>query len=141
MRGGLSIGELAERTDCNVQTIRYYEQIGLIDPPPRTSGRQRRYGPDAARKLTFIRHARALGFDIEAIRKLLELAGHPERECADVDRIALTQLNAVEEKIASLKRLREELKRMIEACEQGRVAECGVLEALGDHAQCLSDQH
>jgi len=141
MRGGLSIGELAERTDCNVQTIRYYEQIGLIAPPPRTEGRQRRYGPDAERTLSFVRHARALGFDIESIRRLLDLAGHPERECADVDRLAQAQLAAVDEKIKSLNRLRKELRRMVEACGQGRVAECRVLEALGDHSQCLDDRH
>jgi DNA-binding transcriptional MerR regulator len=141
MRGGLSIGELAERTGCHVQTIRYYEQIGLIEPPPRTEGRQRRYGPEAERTLNFIRHARALGFDIDAIRKLMNLAGHPERECSEVDRLAKDQLDSVEEKIARLKRLRKELQRMILACGQGRVADCRVLEALGDQGRRLAGRH
>lgn len=141
MRGGLSIGELARRTGSNVQTIRYYEQIGLIAPPPRTEGRQRRYGPEAERQLRFIRHARALGFDIEAIRTLLDIAAHPERECAEVDRLAQSQLTSVDEKIRRLKRLKKELERMIQACGHGVVADCRVLEALGDHGQCLSETH
>lgn len=139
MRGGLSIGELAGLTGCNVQTIRYYEQIGLLLPPPRTRGRQRRYGGDAERRLTFIRHARALGFDIEAIRRLLSLAEHPERPCGEIDKIATSQLAAVEEKIGQLSRLRTELQRMIRACGQGAVAECRVLDALSDHGR--SERH
>ena len=141
MRGGLSIGELSGRTGCKVQTIRYYEQIGLLPPPPRTEGRQRRYGPQAEQRLSFIRHARALGFDIESIRRLLELAGHPESPCAEIDRIAALQLRTVEEKINRLSRLRSELERMIHACGQGPVAECRVLETLADHEHCISTEH
>ncbi|MGE0210436.1 MAG: helix-turn-helix domain-containing protein [Parvibaculaceae bacterium] len=141
MRGGLSIGELSDRTGCKVQTIRYYEQIGLLPPPPRTEGRQRRYGPTAEQRLSFIRHARALGFDIEAIRRLLDLAGHPENPCAEIDRIAALQLAAVEEKINRLSRLKSELERMIQACGQGPVAECRVLETLADHGHCASREH
>lgn len=79
MTSDLPIGALAERTGCNIQTIRYYEQIGLLPQPSRTEGGQRRYGTDTARRLAFIRHARDLGFDIDSIRELMQLAGAPER--------------------------------------------------------------
>jgi DNA-binding transcriptional MerR regulator len=84
----LSIGDLSRRTGCNIQTIRYYEQIGLLAAPPRTEGGQRRFAPGAVQRLGFIRHARDLGFDIAAIRELIALAGEPDRPCADADRIA-----------------------------------------------------
>src|SRR3954447_18184242 len=69
----LSIGELGQRTGVKVPTIRYYEQIGLLPPPPRTEGQQRRYSEGAAARLNFIRHARDLGFEVEAIRELLAI--------------------------------------------------------------------
>lgn len=74
---GLSIGDLARRSGCKVQTIRYYEQIGLMPEPGRTSGNQRLYGEKQADRLAFIRHSRELGFPLEAIRELLELSDDP----------------------------------------------------------------
>jgi len=84
----LTIGELARRSGYAVQTLRYYEQIGLMPKPPRSSGGQRRYGEDLQRRLLFIRHARDLGFEIEDIRSLLDLASRPDQPCASVDAIA-----------------------------------------------------
>lgn len=133
MKGGLSIGELAERTGCNVQTIRYYETIGLLMPPPRTEGGQRRFEPESVDRLSFVRHARELGFEIGAIRQLLAMKGEPDRPCEAVDRIAAAQLAAVEARISKLRRLRKELKRMLENCRQGRIADCKVVECLSDH--------
>lgn len=127
-----SIGELARRTDVKVPTIRYYEQIGLLPPPPRTEGQQRRYGKAAVKRLSFIRHSRELGFDVEAIRTLLSLQDDPEQSCASADRIAKTHLAEVEKRIASLTALRLELQRMVEECACGRVAECRVIETLAD---------
>jgi DNA-binding transcriptional MerR regulator len=131
-----SIGELARRTGCNIQTIRYYEQIGLLMAPPRTDGGQRRYGGAAAQRLGFIRHARDLGFDIAAVRALIDLTGEPNRSCEDVDRIAREQLAEVKAKIASLTLLQTELEHMVEHCAHGTIAECRVVETLGDHALC-----
>jgi len=137
--GDLPIGELARRTGCNIQTIRYYEQIGLLAKPPRTEGGQRRYGMGAVQRLGFIRHARDLGFDIPAIRSLIALAGEPDRPCADADRIAQQQLESVKSKIAGLKLLQKELERMLAHCEHGKIAECRVVETLGDHALCAHE--
>ena len=132
----LTIGDLARRTGCNIQTIRYYERIGLLAAPPRTEGGQRRYGPAAVQRLGFIRHARDLGFDIAAIRELIALAGEPDRPCADADRIAQAQLVSVKAKIAGLKLLQTELERMLHNCAHGTISDCRVVETLGDHALC-----
>lgn len=137
----LSIGELSRRTGVKVPTIRYYEQIGLLAPPPRTQGRQRRYGAEEASRLDFIRHARELGFEIVAIRELLELSGEPETSCAGADEIARRHMTAIERKIAELGALRDELGRMIDECRHGRVCECRVIQVLADHRQCAHERH
>jgi Cu(I)-responsive transcriptional regulator len=135
----LSIGALAKRTGTKVQTIRYYEQIGLLHEPVRTEGGQRRYGDDDLDRLAFIRHARQLGFTLDAIRELLDLSDNPGRSCADVDRIAHRQLKEVEARISRLEALREELKRMLRECRGDTVSDCRVLEVLRDHSGCLAD--
>lgn len=135
----LSIGALAKRTGTKVQTIRYYEQIGLLPEPGRTQGGQRRYAEPDLDRLAFIRHARQLGFTLDAIRELLELSDNPHHSCADIDRIAQGQLREVEQRIARLEALRSELKRMISECRMETVAECRVLEVLRDHSECLSE--
>ncbi len=88
----LSIGELSRQTHVKVPTIRYYEQTGLLDAPARSQGNQRRYGREAAKRLSFIRHARDLGFDVAAIRELIDLSRDPDRPCADANRIASEHL-------------------------------------------------
>ncbi|SHI35449.1 MerR family transcriptional regulator [Wenxinia saemankumensis] len=135
----LSIGTLARRTGTKVQTIRYYEQIGLMPEPGRTEGGQRRYGNVELDRLSFIRHSRQLGFSLEAIRELLDLSDSPERSCAEVDAVAQRQLREVEARIARLEALRVELRRMLRDCDADRVADCRILEVLRDHEQCLSD--
>ena len=135
----LAIGTLGKRTGTKVQTIRYYEQIGLLPEPGRTEGGQRRYGDDDLDRLAFIRHARQLGFTLEAIRELLDLSDNPGRSCADVDRIAHRQLKEVEVRIARLEALRKELKRMLRECSRDTVSDCRVLEVLRDHSACLAD--
>ncbi|MFD2741532.1 helix-turn-helix domain-containing protein [Sulfitobacter aestuarii] len=135
----LSIGTLARRTGTNVQTIRYYEQIGLMPEPGRSEGGQRRYGTLELDRLAFIRHSRQLGFSLEAIRELLDLSDSPERSCAQVDAVAQKQLREVEARISRLEALRMELQRMISECRSDRVANCRILEVLRDHEECLSD--
>lgn len=135
----LPIGKLAKRTGTKVQTIRYYEEIGLMPEPGRTEGGQRRYGDAALDRLAFIRHARDLGFGLEAIRELLDLSDRPDRPCADVDAVARRHLADVERRIARLNSLRLELDRMLADCGAGRVSECRVLEVLRDHSECLTD--
>src|SRR3546814_59204 len=99
------IGELAKRTGVKVPTIRFYEQIGLLDPPPRTEGNQRRYGMREADRLNFIRHARELGFEVGGIRDLLEMYAQPQASCHQADSIARSHLASIERRIASLKAL------------------------------------
>ncbi|SFA68722.1 Cu(I)-responsive transcriptional regulator [Poseidonocella pacifica] len=135
----LSIGTLAKRTGTKVQTVRYYEQIGLMPEPGRTEGGQRRYGDVELDRLAFIRHSRQLGFSLEAIRELLDLSDSPERSCAQVDAIARRQLREVEARLARLEALRTELQRMIGECKADRVADCRILEVLRDHEECLAD--
>ncbi|APO88095.1 MULTISPECIES: helix-turn-helix domain-containing protein [Marivivens] len=135
----LAIGTLAKRTGTKVQTIRYYEQIGLLPEPGRTEGGQRRYGNADLDRLAFIRHARQLGFTLEAIRELLNLSDNPSRSCAEVDVIAHRQLKEVEARIARLEALRTELKRMLRECSRETISDCRVLEVLRDHGACLAD--
>ena len=132
----MSIGELARRTGVKVPTIRYYEGVGLMPAPSRTDGQQRRYDADAASRLSFIRHGRELGFEVEAIRELLALSAEPNRSCADVDVIARRQRFEVERRLARLTALRGELHRMLDACGHGLVSHCRVIETLADHRLC-----
>ena len=135
----LSIGTLSRRTGTKVQTIRYYEQIGLMREAERSAGGQRRYAEQDLERLAFIRHARELGFPLEAIRELLDLTDNPGRPCEEADAIARRQLVRVEQRIRRLEALRTELSRMIEDCSGRQVAECRVIEVLRDHSECLTD--
>ena len=135
----LTIGKLAAETGVKVPTVRYYEQIGLLPAPERSSGNQRLYGPVARQRLAFIRHARTLGFPLEAIRDLLSLSDRPDLPCSAADAIAKAQLAAVQARIAQLKALEQELQRIVIQCAHGTIADCRVIEVLGDHGQCAHD--
>lgn len=134
-----TIGEAARDSGVRVTTIRFYESRGLVPAPPRTGGGRRLYDASAVRRLAFIRHARDLGFPLEAIRDLLALQDMPDRACAEADAIARAQLDAVETRIARLQGLRGELLRMIAACDGGAVSDCAVIESLADHARCETE--
>jgi DNA-binding transcriptional MerR regulator len=136
----LAIGELSRRTGVKVPTIRYYEQIGLLLSPARTEGQQRRYDGEDVRRLAFIRHARELGFEVDAIRQLLELVGQPRRSCSEVHEITRAHLDAVNDKIARLMALRDELQAMV-ICDNKRVEECRIVEVLTDHSHCTHHRH
>lgn len=135
----MKIGELARATGTNRETIRYYERIGLLPRPGRTDSNYRDYSPEDADRLAFIRHSRGLGFELAAIRSLIDLADQPERDCAEADAIASRHLEAVEAKLAQLERLRGELGRMIRQCRGGQVASCRIIEVLGEHSHCGPD--
>ena len=135
----LTIGNLAKKTGTKVQTIRYYEQIGLMPEPGRTEGGQRRYSDAELDRLAFIRHSRQLGFSLDAIRELLDLSDNPNKSCEDADAIARRQLKQVEQRMERLKALRAELKRMVHECSGGKSADCRVLEVLRDHSECLTE--
>lgn len=133
-----SIGTLSKKTGVKVPTIRYYEQIGLIDAPVRTEGNQRRYKHSGLERLAFIQHARQLGFSLEDIRELVELSLHPELSCTEANEIAQRHLVEVRERIAKLKKLEAELDR-ITHCKAHHIAECQVIETLADHSLCSSE--
>ena len=133
-----SIGQLSKQTGVKIPTIRYYEQMGLIDAPERSEGNQRRYTKDGLNRLSFIRHSRDLGFSVEDIRGLLELSQHPEKPCNDACNIAAQHLKDVQDRIAKLRRLERELKR-ITKCDAGNVADCAVIETLADHGLCETE--
>ena len=139
----LSIGELGHRARCKVQTIRWYEEIGLLPPPARTAGGHRSYAERHLARLDFIRHARELGFPLDAVRALLALSDHPERRCEEAHALAGAQLALVEDKLRRLQALRVELARLTGACRGGVVAECRILETLADHSHghCADPDH
>jgi Cu(I)-responsive transcriptional regulator len=126
----LSIGELATATSTKVETIRYYERIGLLLPPARTGGNYRAYARRHLERLSFIRRGRDLGFSLNEVRELLRLSDDHNRSCAEVDRIARTHLTEVERKLADLAALGAELRQLIGQCQHGTVAECRIIEAL-----------
>ena len=128
---GLSIGEAAKAAGTGAETIRYYEQIGLLPKPARTSGNYRSYGSQEVSRLTFIRRARGLGFSLDQVRTLLSLSDDRGKSCAEVDEIARAHLETVEQKIADLTALKRELSSVISQCGQGTIADCRILEALG----------
>jgi Cu(I)-responsive transcriptional regulator len=134
-----TIGTLGRKTGTKVQTIRYYEKVGLLPEPGRTEGGQRRYSDEELDRLAFIRHARQLGFPLDAIRELLNLSDDPQQTCGEADAIASRQLRQVEQRIARLEALRTELKRMIHECSGGNTSNCRILGVLRDHSECLTN--
>ncbi len=135
------IGEAARHSGVKVPTIRYYEEIGLLPAPPRTQSNRRHYEAADLRRLTFIRHARELGFEIGAIRALLTLQDDPRQPCATADTIAKARLAEVEQRIRSLSALKAELELMVEGCSHGHVGACRVIEVLADHGKCAHAHH
>lgn len=138
---GYSIGQIARRVGCNVQTLRYYEEIGLIEPPARTAGNQRQYRETDLERLRFIRHARELGFSLDAIRSLLRLSRHGDDPCLEADQIAREQLDDVRSRIARLRALEDELQNMVDHCACDTVANCRVIEVLSNHELCRHRHH
>ncbi|QUS37844.1 MerR family transcriptional regulator [Tardiphaga alba] len=126
------IGEASRATGIKVPTIRYYEGVGLLPPPSRSEGKQRRYQREDIVRLNFIRHARDLGFEIGDIRELLTLSKQPDQSCDEIDVITRRHLSDVERRISQLSALRAELLRMVSECSHGRVSECRVIETLSE---------
>lgn len=125
-----SIGDLAKATDTKVETIRYYERIGLLPTPARTAGNYRSYSSEHLERLSFIRRARDLGFSLDQVRELLGLADETDRSCEAVDAIARAHLIEIDRKIADLAALRRELDSVIRQCHRGTIAECRIIHAL-----------
>ncbi len=133
--GAIQIGELSRRTGCNIETIRYYERIGLLPIPPRR-GRYRNYGAEDVARLGFVRRARELGFTLDEVRALLGLAAGGQASCADVRELAASHPEDVRTRIADLRRMERVLAASVRACDAGQDPGCPLLQAL--HAE-ISD--
>jgi MerR family copper efflux transcriptional regulator len=126
----IGIGAIARRAGVGIDTVRYYERAGLLDPKQRLSSGYRRYSEDEVARLRFIRRAQALGFSLKEIQELLQLSSR--RDVARVKRTAEAKLKVIDERIAELQRVRDGLAELVEACPgHGRAAECPILRALG----------
>lgn len=129
-RAAITRGALAKRAGCHLETVRYYEQIGLLRPPRRSEGGHRRYDIEDQRRLRFILRGRELGFAIDELRSLLSLVDSETFTCGEVRELTIDHLAAVRQKIVDLKRLERTLARISDACCGGAVPECPVIDAL-----------
>jgi len=125
----LPIGELSRRTGNNIETIRYYERIGLIPAPPR-QGRYRSYDPEDVGRLRFVWRARRLGFTLDDVRALLRLAKGGRTSCREVRSLAAAHLADVKTKIADLRRMERVLADAVRACDTGKLPACPLIESL-----------
>lgn len=130
MKATLKIGDLAAATGAKVNTIRFYEDIGLMHRAARTPSGRRTYSELDVRRLRFIRHARELGFETGEIRSLLALTDNPQSDCTSANTIAAGHLESVERRIKQLLHLRIELQRMTRICPGGAASDCRILEAI-----------
>ena len=132
--GGISIGELSRRTGCNIETIRYYERIGLLPAPDRV-GRYRRFAAADVKRLAFVRRARGLGFRLDEVRALLQLSqSDGGSACEDVRRISAAHLADVRARIADLRAMQRVLADTIRECDSGRHTLCPLIDALSRNA-------
>ncbi len=123
-------GKLAKRFGCHLETVRYYEKIGLLPPPTRTAGGHRLYKIDDQRRLRFILRGRELGFSIGELRGLLSLVDSHVYTCGEILELTIDHLGSVRRKIADLKRLERTLARISSECSGGAVPDCPVIDAL-----------
>lgn len=135
---GLTIGEIAERANVNLQTIRYYEKRALVPKPPRTYSNYRIYPEDTVRRVRFIKHAQKLGFTLAEIKELLSLRAAPKTRCADVRERAEAKVQDINVRIRALQGMRRALTKLIGECSgEGPATECPILDAL-DHSEVES---
>src|SRR5580692_7394875 len=126
-----SIGELSKATGVKVVTIRYYEHVNLMPAPPRTRANYRVYSREHLHRLQFVRRCRDLGFTHDQLRDLLHLSVQSRMRCSGIDRITENYLNDIEARIADLRRLAAQLRRIKNGCPgKGRIADCRILAAL-----------
>jgi MerR family mercuric resistance operon transcriptional regulator len=123
-------GELAQRSGCNIETVRFYEKRGFLPPPPRTAGGHRNYGREDLKRLTFIRRSRELGFTLDEVCGLLTLVDGSEWTCAEVRAMTLKHLAGVRGKIADLQKLAGILEDMAAQCSGGTLPQCPIVDAL-----------
>ena len=126
----MKIGAAAAASGCHLETIRYYERVGLVSPPSRTGSGYRAYSQSDVDRLRFISRGRELGFSLDEIRSLLRLSDDPAMSCCDVDAIARIHLSDIRGRVAELQRIASELERVIVECAGGERGNCTILSAL-----------
>lgn len=126
----MKIGEAAAMSGCHLETVRYYERIGLLPKPARTGSGYRSYSDDDVRRLRFITRGRELGFSLDEIRSLLQLSSDPGLSCSEVDQLARTHLGEIEQRVKELSRMAKELRRTIVTCSKDQRKDCAILDAL-----------
>jgi MerR family mercuric resistance operon transcriptional regulator len=126
----LTTGQLSKRTGVNIETIRYYENIGMIPVPPRSSGGRRQFTTTHMKRLLFIRHSRKLGFKLEEIRELLRLVDGDNHTCEEVESVTESHIRDVKVKISDLEKIKRALERVTSRCAGGVVPECPIIEEL-----------
>ena len=128
----LTIGKLAKQMGIGVETLRYYERRGLVEPQSRTSSGYRMYDNDARRRLRFIRRAQTLGFSLDEVSELLSLSDRPSESAEEVKRLAREKIEDIEMRIRDLERMKTALSELEEQCpgHAGTTAECPILAAL-----------
>ena len=125
-------GELSKKTGVNGETIRYYEKIGLLPEPARTTSGYRVYGELHLKRLLFIKRFRELGFAIKDITDLLALVDDRDYSCAEIRDLTVTHLKEVNRKISDLRKMQKTLRRMVSECEGGQLPECPIIDSLFD---------
>jgi MerR family transcriptional regulator, mercuric resistance operon regulatory protein len=128
--GRVTRGVLSKRAGCNIETVRYYERVGLMPDPVRSAGGHRLYAEEHVRRLHFIRRCRELGFTVEEIRALLGLVDRRDYTCAEIRDISVAHVGAIRRKIKDLRRLEKTMSGMIQECDGGEVPNCPVIDAL-----------
>ena len=128
----MKIGELAVQAGCLVETVRYYERMGLLMPPERSANNYRTYNDRHSERLQFIRHCRALDMTLEEIRVLLDFRDHPDRDCVGVNDLLDKHIGHVVERIAALSSLESQLRNLRNRCVTiDSASSCAILNALG----------
>ena len=124
----MKIGELGQRTHVDVETIRYYEKVGILPEPARTEGNYRHYNEQHADRLSFVRHCRALDMTLDEIRVLLQFRDTPESNCGEVNQLLDEHIGHVTTRIAALTGLEKELRKLRRQCRKAQKAkDCGIL--------------
>jgi MerR family transcriptional regulator, mercuric resistance operon regulatory protein len=126
----LPIGELSKQSGVNIETIRYYERVKMLAPPPRTDSGRRVYHSTDLRILVFIRRSRELGFSLDEIRALLRLGGPEKASCREVREIAAHHLEDIRARLVDLKKLERLLAKTVARCSGRMAPDCPVLDIL-----------
>jgi MerR family mercuric resistance operon transcriptional regulator len=126
----ITIGEMSRRTGVNIETVRYYERVGVMPKPRRTEGGHRAYDGDQLKRLHFVRRSRELGFSLDEVRAMLRLVDDGALTCGEIHAMTVDHLADIKRKIADLRRLEKALASMAAECSRGDIPDCPIIETL-----------